>query len=295
MANLDKKVLAVLVAAAVVASIPNLLLIVLLFTFGFAYPLLYANSLFYYVLLALLGARMGRSRRFPWLKPVAILLLVAIGGLGPYAASRAYGWFHAKSEMAGDLTSAGNAKPIFIAVVGLRSPYSPVAPRRDPCDDSVCRELLLSGQVAKFRVGWREGSFSWSRTYRAEGGDRCPGQSVQPSERCIVSGPDDLSPPDVTVVLSDTAEARRFAEFPPLKPTVRRIEIIEGTTQQVIWRQTQVSVAEFALPFYFWYDESYGFDLGTPTLKRHRRVYGDVSKDFVSPLRQAFGFQLSGL
>lgn len=295
MASLDKKVLFVLVAAAIVSSIPNLLLLVLLFTAGFAYPLLYANSLLYYVLLALLGARIGRTRRFPWPKPAAILLVVAIGGLGPYAASRTYGWFYAKSKMAGDTTSAGNAKPIFLAVVGQRSPYSPVALRRDPCDDSICRELLFSGQVEKFRVGWREGSVSWSRTYRAEGGDRCPGQPASSAMRCIVAGPDDQSPPDVTVVLSDTAEARRFAKFPPLKPTVRRIEIIEGATQQVIWRQTQVSVAEFALPFYFWYDEWSGLDPGTPTLKRHRRIYGDVGQDFASPLRQAFGFRLSGL
>jgi hypothetical protein len=192
-------ILAILLVISYAMTARDASAIVLWGTFGLAFPLFYAPTLFIY-LLAFMPIVFRLMR--PWKGVLVAIAAIVLFAFGPGIASS-----DAASRWAGQTQSAQRATNIHGAARTVEIIYPieySINPRTVPslyCKD-FCSKLLLSGQVDQVIFVARSEPWNPARIYRVGRGDECTHTRTPQLNECILQTIAQSQQPDLVVSIA---------------------------------------------------------------------------------------------
>ena len=290
-------VLIILVAFFLLTNaVPDVLVIVLLFTFGLAFPLLFLNTVLLYLLTALPTLVLLRKRPRPWAALALAASAIPVVALVPPLLSESTASRKMERFRADDKEGRLASTPKSVEIVGDAVFYGG---RNDhlknaPCD-AFCQRLLLSRRVDVVRVTrMRENSSApiGQMDYVIEQRGNCPnafgeGVAMLPQTRdalvsgtCFVARAPDAAALEARIVIRNTrspAPANLKQDLDAATGAVNEIQVLEiSVPAAAAWsielRQTQVKFSHWSMPLHLWYARCYGMCMGRPVFGRTERT-----------------------
>jgi hypothetical protein len=290
-------ILAILVTFFVLTSaVPDVLVIVLVFTFGLGFPLLFLNTVLLYLLVALPTLLLLRRRPRPWAAIALAASAVPVVALIPPLLSESAASRKMEELRAGDKEGRLASTPKSVEIAGDLVVYGG---RNDPLThapcDALCQRLLLSRRVDLVRMTRMRQNSSVPRSqmdYVIEHRDNCPnafgeGDTMLPQTRdavvtgtCFVPRAPDAARPEARIVIRNTrspAPANLIQDLAAANGAVNETQVLEISVLDAgAWslelRQTQVKFSHWSMPLHLWYARCYGMCIGRPVFGRSERT-----------------------
>jgi len=286
-------IIAILAAYFLITSAaPNILLIPLLFTFGLALPLLYANTVLVYALAAAPALMLLNSTPRDWRWIALASLLVPAVAVGLPLATEALIAQNMQRHLAGDFSGSFAETPRLIEQVGDAQYYSgPAEPLKSAACDPQCQRLLLSRRVEIVRVK-REPTDRFTRAgeldYVIEHRDVCPdafakGETVLPETKdamvsgaCFVSRKPGLEPMLARIEI-------RNSRLPPPQDIGSMQVLTISTPSSAGWspklQRTQVKFSHWSAPLFLFFEPCNGVCIGPAAFARSERTVNRFDVD----------------
>jgi hypothetical protein len=278
-------------------AVPEILLVVLIFTLGLALPLLFLNTVLLYLLAAWPVLLVWRATPRNWAAiglAACVVPVVAFGS--PFLSERLA---HRKAERvlatdaAGTLAETPKSVEI-VATGGARAAGSSGPTAHAPCE-ALCQRLLLGGDVARVRVSRTFGRSAARQhrqhDYTIERGGTCPeafpaGIEMLPETKdalaagtCFVPRESDATrmAARITVTEQSVGDPKDLSEdLAAASGTIRLVRTLEVAVATADgWaprlRRTQVDYSHWAAPLYLTYATCYGMCMGRPVFGRTQR------------------------
>ena len=282
---------------------PSVLLIVVLFTFGLGFPLLFLNTVFLYFLAALPAFVALNRRPRSWSSVALAALFIPAVAIVPSILTRLAATSNMEQLRANDAEIALPETPKTVEIVGEQRFYGGENSvlKNAPCD-TLCQRLLLGRSIDLVRVTRNRAVGpvpAVQLDYRIEQRPSCPdafgdGDTVLPqAKNAVASGVCFIARPVDATIVNTRISIRKTTTPPPqnlaqdvFKATgavkeIQRLEI--STSESGKWttrfRKTQIQFSHWRLPTMLVFADCYGMCVGYPVFARTDEVLNPFDPD----------------
>jgi hypothetical protein len=300
-------ILAVLFAFFIVTNaVPNVLVVLVLFTFGVGLPLLYANTALVY--LSATAPALILIRRTPrnWWVIALAAIPIPVVAIGLPLATEVLTAFNARHYLADDVSGDFAEAPKSIELVSNAEYYAgPESPLKNAACDRLCQRLLLSRNVEIVRVT-RVSTDRFARAagldYVLEQRDNCPdafgqGEPMLPETKdamvsgtCFISRRPGPEPMLARIEISSTKFrtpqdlGQDFARAFDAIGLIQVLKISEASAGgwSLKLQKTQVNFSHWMIPLNLFYAPCHGLCMGHPVFMRTERTLNAFDMDAVT-------------
>jgi hypothetical protein len=277
-------------------AVPEIMLYVVLFTFGLGFPLLFVNTVLLYLLAALPTIVFLDQKPRRWGAVMMAACLIPLVAFGIPKTTEIFAETKMQALLATDVSGRFDEVPKSIELVGYGGFWNskPDDVKSAPCD-ALCQRLLLSRQVDLVRVT-RSASQNPARRrqfdYVIEHRDTCPnafgqGEALLPETKdavasgtCFVAKPVGAAPVGARVVIQKNGTAQPKNLLDDIKAAegavreTQRLELLapDGAGWSLRLRQTQVKYTRWSAPLHIVFAKCYGLCIGKPVFGRTERT-----------------------
>lgn len=302
-------ILAILIAFSLITNAaPDLLIYLVLFTFGVGLPLLYANTALIYLLAAAPALILLKSTPRNWrlIALAAIPLLVV--AIGVPLLTETLTAHHVQHYLSGDVSGSFAETPRSVELVSAAQYYAGLSdpPKSAGCD-TLCQRLLLSRRVDIVRVTRKSTEWSGEIDHVIEQRNTCP-EAFGPNEpmlpetkdalvsgACFISRVASAEPMMARIEIENSkfpAPQNLVQDFARAVNDVRSLQVLKiSAASPGGWslklQKTQVTFSHWMMPLNLFYAPCYGVCIGPPVFMRSERTLNGF--DLVAVALQTLG------
>lgn len=286
--------IAILIAFSFITNVePNLLIYIVLFTFGVGLPLLYTNTALIYLLAAAPALILLKSTPRNWSLIALAALPLPVVAIGVPLLTETLTAHHVQHYLSGDISGSLAETPRSVELVSAAQYYAGLSnpPKSAGCD-TLCQRLLLSKRVDIVRVTRKSSEWSGAIDHVIEQRNTCP-EAFGPNEAMLPETKDALVSGICFISRAASAEptmarieieSRKFPapqnlgqDFARAVNDMRSLQVLKiSAASPDGWslklQKTQVTFSHWMMPLHLFYAPCYGVCIGPPVFMRSERT-----------------------